>query len=75
MRSPRIGIACGLAWTDLADEVWFCLREGDRFSSGMRLALERHRTSGSWEQIRCFYFTQEVERIRDTDIDTMSAQK
>lgn len=38
----KVGIECGLGWTDMADEVWFCLREGERPTSGMLLAFERN---------------------------------
>lgn len=39
----NIGIGCGLAWTANAAEVWFCLREGEELTPGMRKALDAER--------------------------------
>jgi hypothetical protein len=35
------GIECGIAWTQYADEVWFCLRPGEKLSPGMLKAVRR----------------------------------
>lgn len=36
------GIQCGLAWTLLAEEHWYCLREGENLSKGMILSFNKY---------------------------------
>jgi len=58
----NLGINCGLGWTDLADEVWFCLRPDDKISSGMTLAIERNKKvvkNGKIRKARFLLFLQE----------------
>ncbi len=62
----RVGIECGLGWTDFAEEVWFCLRPKDAVTEGMRLAAERHQElvrEGKERVIKFYRFTQEGELI------------
>jgi hypothetical protein len=42
LEERKVGLAAGLAWSRLADEVWICLRPGEPLSSGMRDAFEDH---------------------------------
>jgi hypothetical protein len=56
------GIECGLAWTDVADEVWYCLRPDEPMTSGMELAVARNTAlvaAGDPRRIRHLRFTQE----------------
>lgn len=58
----NLGIKSGLAWTDKAQEVWFCLRPEDRFTVGMNKALLRNnflKKMKSDRKIRFLTFTQE----------------
>lgn len=60
------GIECGLAWAEFAEEVWFCLREGEIMSEGMRLAADRAMTrlrEGSLKTVRFLTFTQDGQLI------------
>jgi hypothetical protein len=59
-----IGIACGLEWTALCEEVWFCLRRGEHLSSGMQKALRLHRGQ---RPVRFFFFTQEGIPLEEVD--------
>jgi hypothetical protein len=45
-RERELGIGCGLAWSAAADEVWFCLREGEVMTSGMAIAKD------AWDERR-----------------------
>lgn len=55
------GIECGLAWGALADEVWFCLRQGESLSEGMLLGETAIRNDPDRPVIRYFHFTQAGE--------------
>lgn len=61
-----LGIQCGLTWTDLADEVWFCLRPGETLTEGMRMALERDRElrrMGIERKVRHLVFRQDGQLL------------
>ncbi len=61
-----LGITCGLAWTDHAKEVWFCLRKEDKISPGMFKAIERNTElvqQGKGRVIRYLLFSQEGELV------------
>lgn len=60
-----LGISCGYAILDKAEQVWFCFRPGEDFSDGMGLA--RSRAKGRWPMypLRLSYmrFTEDGEFI------------
>lgn len=65
-----VGITCGLAWTERASEVWFCLRPGDSMSGGMSLALAHHRArqiSGVPIALKFFRFAQDGTGAEEVD--------
>ena len=61
----ELGIKCGLAWTDDADEVWFCLRPGDEPSPGMIKAVARDELAKDKKVriLKFLQFTQEGELV------------
>lgn len=70
----RLGIACGLAWTDLVNEVWFCLRPGDTLSRGMTQAFTHHemKPATSRPRLRLLYFTQDGALMREGSADELT---
>lgn len=56
----KTDIECGLGWTDLADEVWYCLRPDDELenSRGMKLSLDHNREHFPDRVLRFMIFTQ-----------------
>jgi|GEM_PF-6245954 len=61
-----LGIECGLAWTDHADEIWFCLRSEDKISPGMVKAIERDKEllkKGQIRDLKFLLFTQEGKPV------------
>lgn len=64
------GIECGLAWTEFAEEVWFCLRPDEVMSEGMRLAAERAAArlqAGELKAVRLLTFTQDGRLLSGWD--------
>lgn len=61
-----LGINAGLAWAEVAEEVWFCLRPGEELSEGMRYALQRHVAEGKKMQVALFnHYGEFVEFVTD----------
>ncbi len=70
----NLGIECGLAWTDFAEEVWFCLRPTEKLSRGMLKAVNRIEgqiASGRKVAIRYLRFSAEGLYLADVASDSV----
>jgi len=51
----KLGIECGLAWTNQAQEVWFCLRPDEKISNGMQVAIDEFEKNRKNRQNAYYY--------------------
>lgn len=58
------GFECGLSWTDLASEKWFCLRPNDVITAGMWAAIDALKDRRAFLK----HFTQEGTLISSVEL-------